>query len=246
MSSVAGVRVVSLVPSATETALALGLDVVACTRFCEQPGIETVGGTKNPDVARIVELRPDLVLVDEEENRVEDATALAASGVELLVSSVRDVEGAIDFVATLAERAGCDVGVVGVVGDVGAARREVGAGRRVVVPIWRRPWMTVNRDTYGSSVLAHLGFVNVFADAADRYPTVALTDLVAAAPEVLVVPSEPYEFADAHVDELRAALPAADVVRVDGRDLFWWGVRTAGALDRLAEVLSGASDRRRV
>ena len=90
-----GVRVVSLVPSATETLLALGADVVACTRFCEQPDLPHVGGTKNPDVAAIVALAPDLVVVDEEENRREDAEALVAAGVELLVTSVRSVDDAL-------------------------------------------------------------------------------------------------------------------------------------------------------
>ena len=77
-ASVTSPRLVSLVPSATETLLALGADVVACTRFCEQPAARHVGGTKNPDVAAIVALAPDVVVVDEEENRREDADALAA------------------------------------------------------------------------------------------------------------------------------------------------------------------------
>ena len=69
-------RVVSLVPSSTETLLALAADVVACTRFCEQPDLFHVGGTKNPDIDAIVELRPDLVVMDREENRIEDHDAL--------------------------------------------------------------------------------------------------------------------------------------------------------------------------
>ena len=73
-------RVVSLVPSSTETLLALGVDVVACTRFCEQPAIPHVGGTKNPDIAAIVALAPDLVVLDEEENRREDADASRPPG----------------------------------------------------------------------------------------------------------------------------------------------------------------------
>src|SRR5262245_35700425 len=74
------VRVVSLVPSVTETLLDWGIRPVAVTRFCEQPGFPTVGGTKDPDVAAIVALEPDLVVVNDEENRREDADALAAAG----------------------------------------------------------------------------------------------------------------------------------------------------------------------
>ena len=71
-------RVVSLVPSASESLIALGVTPVACTRFCDQPGLPAIGGTKNPDVDRIVELAPDLVVVNEEENRRADADALSA------------------------------------------------------------------------------------------------------------------------------------------------------------------------
>ncbi|MFS8586549.1 MAG: helical backbone metal receptor, partial [Acidimicrobiia bacterium] len=74
-------RVVSLVPSVTETLLAWGVTPVACTRFCEQPDLPHVGGTKDPDVAAIADLAPDLVVMCVEENRREDADALAEAGV---------------------------------------------------------------------------------------------------------------------------------------------------------------------
>src|SRR5262249_44632946 len=95
-------RVVSLVPSATETLRALGVTPVACTRFCEQPDLPTVGGTKNPDVPAIVALVPDLVVVNDEENRREDADALAAAGVAVHSMSPRavvDVAGAVRALA---------------------------------------------------------------------------------------------------------------------------------------------------
>ena len=92
----------SLVPSSTETLLALGGDVVACTRFCEQPHLAHVGGTKNPDVAAIVRLAPDLVVMDREENRSEDAAALVDAGLDLFVSDVRTVADAARVVVDLA------------------------------------------------------------------------------------------------------------------------------------------------
>lgn len=225
-------RFVSLVPSATETLLALGADVVACTRFCEQPDLRHVGGTKNPDIPAIVGLAPDVVVVDEEENRREDADALRAAGLELLVTAVRDVDGALDAVDALARRAGLDA----------PARQAVGAGRpsawRAFVPIWRRPWMTINADTYGASVLAACGVEVVHADHVDRYPTVDLDGVAALEPDVVLVPSEPYVFSERHLDELRAALPASRLRRVDGQDLFWWGTRTPGAVERLRAAVT--------
>ena len=94
-------RVVSLVPSSTETLLALGAEVVACTRFCEQPDLLHVGGTKTPDLDAIVELRPDVVVMDREENRLEDHDALVAAGLDVFVSDVRSVDAAIALVGEL-------------------------------------------------------------------------------------------------------------------------------------------------
>jgi ABC-type hemin transport system substrate-binding protein len=98
--------------------------------------------------------------------------------------------------------------------------------------------MSLTADTYGASVLAHLGWTDAVgvADAA-RYPELALDAAAALAPDLVVLPSEPYPFAERHVAEVAAAVPGAAVVPVDGRDLFWWGTRTSGALGRLAEAL---------
>ena len=224
-------RVVSLVPSVTETLLAWGITPVAVTRFCEQPGLRTAGGTKDPDVAAIVGLAPDLVVVNDEENRREDADALRAAGLALHVTSVRsvaDVAPTLDALAAAVHVANP------------ADKRRVGASpvrhRRAFVPIWRRPWMTLNGDTYGSSVLATLGIDNVFAAASDRYPTVTLEAAAEHRPDAVLLPSEPYPFRARHVDDVRALAP--DVRLVDGQDLFWWGVRTPAALERLAQALA--------
>ncbi|TFH17547.1 MAG: hypothetical protein E4H05_06210 [Acidimicrobiales bacterium] len=228
-----GLRVVSLVPSSTETLLALGADVVACTRFCEQPQLCHVGGTKNPDIDAIGELRPDLVVMDREENRLEDHDELLARGLRVYVSCVRSVDDAVVVVGDLA--ALLDVDPPPVV----PPPRVDGTVRVAFVPIWRRPWMSINEHTYGASVLERIGVVLVTAGSADPYPTVVLSDVAAREPELILVPSEPYEFRDPHVDELRAAMPTATVVRVDGRDLFWWGVRTPAAIRRLISATQG-------
>ena len=93
--------------------------------------------------------------------------------------------------------------------------------------------MTVSGATYGSSLLRAAGFENIFADAADPYPTVELDEVARRRPDLVLAPSEPYAFAERHRRELEQAGP---VVFVDGRDLFWWGSRTAGALGRLREM----------
>lgn len=224
-----GARVVSLLPSVTETLRAWGVDPVACTRFCEQPDLPTVGGTKDPDVDAIVALRPDLVVVDEEENRREDAEALAAAGVELLVTSVR----AVADVAPTLDRLAAAVGLREVAVRVTGGRASSAPTATAFVPIWRRPWMTINGDTYGSSLLEAVGIANLFADAVDRYPVV--DDLAAVRADRVLAPSEPYPFGERHREELEAVAP---VTFVDGQDLFWWGVRTPAALERLSRSLA--------
>jgi ABC-type Fe3+-hydroxamate transport system substrate-binding protein len=225
-----GVRVVSLLPSVTETLRAWGIDPVACTRFCEQPDLPTVGGTKDPDVAAIVALQPDLVVVDEEENRREDADALGAAGVRVLATAVRSVGDVAPALRALADA----VGLAAVDVPDGAPTADGNKERRAFVPIWRRPWMTISADTYGSSLLAGIGVVNVYGDALARYPEVDLDDARGRAPDLVVAPSEPYPFTTRHEAELAAVAP---VRFVDGRDLFWWGVRTAGAVGRLLAQL---------
>ncbi len=225
-------RVVSLVPSATETLLALGVRPIACTRFCEQPGFPTVGGTKDPDVAAIVELAPDLVVVNDEENRREDADALAAAGLAVHSMSPRSVTAVGPAIAALADR--LEVPTLAVV--LPPSRPRVG---RAVTLIWRRPWMTQSDDTFGASMLAHLGWANPFGDVSDRYPQTDLDAVAARRPDVVVLPSEPYPFAARHVPEVAAAVAHGRVVLVDGRDLFWWGARTADALVRVCKALAG-------
>jgi ABC-type Fe3+-hydroxamate transport system substrate-binding protein len=234
-----GLRVVSLVPSVTETLLAWGVEPVAVTRFCEQPGLRTVGGTKNPDVEAILALAPDLVVMDEEENRRQDAEALIGAGARVHVSAVRavaDVDPCLDALADAVRAARPAIERASFhridIDSVESERRL-----RVFVPIWRRPWMTVAGDTYGSSILAAAGLANVFGDrddtgtAAGRYPTVTLDEVAALRPDLALLPSEPYAFTERHRAELEPV--GAEVRLVDGRDLFWWGTRTPGAIRRL-------------
>ncbi len=227
-------RIVSLVPSVTETLAAWGIEPIACTRFCERPDLATVGGTKNPDVAAIVALRPDVVVMDRQENRREDAEALVAAGMTVVDLDVRLLDGLADQLHHLATA----VGVERPPSDL-PTPDEVGARMRAFVPIWRRPWMTIGGSTYGSSLLAHIGVENVYADAVGDYPTVELDDVGARSPDVVLVPSEPYAFSEDHLGELADIAP---VRRVDGQDLFWWGTRTPAAIARLTATVAAIGD----
>ncbi len=221
-------RIVSLVPSVTETLTAWARQPIACTRFCERPDLTHVGGTKDPDIARVAELAPDLVVVDSEENRREDYDALAASGLDVVALSVRSVEDVDTQLALLAAR---------VEVDWEPPRLPVlpPATTTAFVPIWRRPWMTIGRPTYGASILDHLGITTVFEDEGP-YPTIDLDEVRRRNPDVVLAPSEPYPFTKRQLPELSSVAPTTFV---DGRDLFWWGDRTPSALDRLAASIFG-------
>jgi ABC-type Fe3+-hydroxamate transport system substrate-binding protein len=235
--------VVSLVPSATESLRALGVEPVACTRFCEQPGIPTIGGTKDPDIDGIIALAPDLVVVNDEENRFDDAARLLDAGFALHSMSPRAVAEVGPAVGTLAEA--CEVVTPAVfepdawqgwLAKQAAARSS--STRSVCTFVWRRPWTAISGATYGSSLLDLLGFTNVFATESDRYPVVAIEEVAMYHPEVIVLPDEPYPFKSRHEVEVRDAVAGATPVVVDGRDLFWWGVRTPDAVERLGRRLS--------
>jgi ABC-type Fe3+-hydroxamate transport system substrate-binding protein len=219
-------RIVSLVPSATETLRAWGRDPIACTRFCERADLPHVGGTKDPDVARIVELEPDLVIVDTEENRRDDFDELVRLGLQVHVLCVRSLDDVAVQLAMLAARL-----------DAAWSPQQLGEPcqlrRRAFVPIWRRPWMALGDPTYGASLLAHLGVAAVPQDLGP-YPEVTLEDVAALHPDVVLAPSEPYPFTTRQLPELESVAPT---VFVDGKDLFWWGVRTPGALARLGDQL---------
>jgi len=210
---------------------------VAVTRFCEQPELVQVGGTKDPDVEAIVELAPDLVVVCEEENRAADAEALQGAGLRVHVVRIDSLAEVFPQLERLAEAVGAappepfPIGPDALPSPGGLERDR---GPRAFVPIWRRPWMTMSGGCYGSSLLAAIGIVNVFADHPDRYPTTSLDEARARRPDVVVAPSEPYPFGARHVGELEEVGP---VELVDGQDLFWWGIRTPAAMERLRHRL---------
>ncbi|WP_229858964.1 helical backbone metal receptor, partial [Streptomyces anandii] len=182
-------RVVSLVPSLTEAvAVTLPGVLAGATDWCSHPvdlDVPRIGGTKNPRTERIAALAPDLVIANEEENRPADLDALRAAGLEVLVTEVRDVPGAFAELARVLAACGAAArprwldeaeAAWSAPGPVDARRLTA------VVPVWRRPWMVLGRDTFAGDVLARLGVDHLYARHAERYPRVPVEELRAAAP----------------------------------------------------------------
>jgi ABC-type Fe3+-hydroxamate transport system substrate-binding protein len=236
-------RVVSLVPSLTEAIAETDPGVlVGATNWCSHPAdldVTRVGGTKNPSLDRILSLGPDLVIANEEENRAPDLHALRTAGVEVLVTEVRDVPQACRELARVLTACGVS-GRPRWLDEAEAAwsAPEPAEPRTtVVVPIWRRPWMVLGRDTFAGDVLARLGFENVYAAHPDRYPRIPVADLIDASPGLVVLPDEPYRFTAADGPEAFPGLPCA---LVSGRHLTWYGPSLAEAPRVLGEALRAA------
>lgn len=240
-------RIVSLVPSLTELLAALGLDdeTVGLTRFCIHPPDwrvrkTIVGGTKNVRVDRVRALAPTLVVANREENERADVEAIGAFAPVLVtdIATRADALAAIRRIGAATQR---DDEAGALVAEIEAAFAALppAAPLRAAYLIWRDPWMTVGSDTYIHDVMAAGGLVNVFGNRT-RYPTVSAGDLAAAAPDVILLSSEPYPFAARHAAEIEALAPGVRAVLVDGEAFSWYGPRmriAPAALLALREAL---------
>jgi ABC-type Fe3+-hydroxamate transport system substrate-binding protein len=277
-------RVISLVPSLTESLFDLGFgsSVIGVTDFCTHPagqlsGLPRLGGPKNPNLQDIISLQPDLILLNQEENTRHTVEALQAAGMPMWITFPRTIRAALDTLWTLA----------GIYQSPTAAARVETIERaikwnelaleeekpiRYFCPIWQestaqglRWWMTFNQDTYAADVLRVVGGMNVFSNrkrryplAADlgmaeegdpgeadtRYPRVTLEEILAEAPELILLPDEPFNFTDADQEEIRQLLsdtPAGRhgrLYRVEGSLITWHGTRLARAISELPSLFA--------
>ena len=231
-------RVVSLVPSLTEAVAATAPDLlVGATDWCSHPAgldVVRVRGTKNPDVDAVVGLRPDLVLANAEENREADLDRLRAAGLPVWVTAPQTLDEALVSLGRLL--GACRLGTPAWLADARAAwaAPRTGPRRRAVVPVWRRPWMALGRDTFAGDVLARLGVDNVLAGSAERYPRFRPEELPPV--ELVVLPDEPYAFTP---DDGPEAFPGVPAACVSGRHLTWYGPSLVEARAVLTAQLQG-------
>ncbi len=228
-------RIVSLVPSQTELLWSLGLGerVVGITKFCVRPGVwfrqkTRVGGTKTVHLQRVAALKPDLILANREENEREQVEALAEH-YPVWVSDVYDLPSALGMIRQVGALTGKPTTAQALAQRIEmlfeqCAPEPAWRARRAAYFIWRKPWMVAGGDTFIHAMLQAAGFDNVFAHQR-RYPEILLADLVAYAPEVLMLSSEPYPFREKHFSEFWQACPQAQVLLVDGEMFSWYGSR---------------------
>ncbi len=252
-------RIVSLVPSQTELLHTLGLEqeVVGITKFCVHPAEwyrekSRVGGTKTLNLERIGALEPDLIIGNKEENDRAQIEALSARW-PMWMSDILTFEDACDMVSRVGELTGRAAAAVDLTAEIrkrfdrlaqkqsaGAASSRPGTGPtnapvRAAYFIWRKPYMVAAADTFIHDMLGRAGFQNAFAHLT-RYPEVSLDDLAAARPDVLLLSSEPYPFAEKHFGPFREACPEARIAVVDGEMFSWYGSRLLDAAEYFEEI----------
>jgi ABC-type Fe3+-hydroxamate transport system substrate-binding protein len=245
-------RIISLVPSITETLFELGLadQIVGITTFCQHPknkvaSKEKVGGTKNPDRQKILQLKPDVILLNEEENRKEDANFFRSQGITIKVSFPANVIEAADLVKQLGDDFGASEKGSILRDEILRTCDSIHFDRRwkTLILIWKRPYWTVNDSTYVHSICESVGLQNVFARSKDRYPQLTDVDIMTADPELVLFPDEPYVFRDKDINEFQDQYPNVTAVinkrllKLDGSYLTWHGSRTLKALKELPAML---------
>jgi len=250
-----GRRIVSLVPSITETLFSLGAggQIAGITDFCIHPKAEVsakpkIGGTKNFFINRVLDLNPDLVIANAEENRKHEVERLEKAGLTVFVTFPRTIDGCAKMISDMAIMTGTEPAAQPILAAIAAARAAARAGAvdptpGVLCPIWKNPYMTVNGDTYVDSVIQASGGRNVFCQSAERYPQFTLAEAARRQPDVILLPTEPYRFSKAEItefEEMGSKVPAVRNRRihiVEGELLSWYGPRLPRAIAEISTIL---------
>lgn len=237
-------RVVSLVPSLSELIWEVAPEVlVGRTRFCTEPEevrtVTVVGGTKNPDIAAVAALGPDLVIVNKEENRMQDVDALRLAGLTVLVTDINTVEEAMSAIVDISTRLARPDHGWEIARDIALALREPLPERRprVFVAVWHQPLMGLGSESYGHDLIERSGAENVLAGR-PRYPEVTLEEVAELHPDLILLPDEPYPFKEKHLGGYAEIAPARII---DGKLLWWYGPRMPESMRVLRRMFSEAN-----
>ncbi len=234
-------RIISLVPSQTELLFYLGLDetVVGITKFCVHPEVKSrkkvkIGGTKNLNFEKITSLQPDLIIGNKEENEKTQIEQLAQQ-FPVWMSDIKKLEDAFEMIEQIGEitdRATPAAQLSHQLKKLFSTFIESSKSfpeKSVAYLIWRKPFMVAADQTFINEMLKIAGFKNVF-DHLQRYPSITLEELAKAAPEIILLSSEPYPFKEKHIAEIQEYCPQQMVKLVDGELFSWYGNRLMHAI----------------
>jgi len=227
-------RIISLVPSQTEFLAALGLDdeVVGITKFCTLPEHwfqhkMRIGGTKNLRLDLIRSLKPDLIIANKEENKL-DQIEMLEHQFPVWASDVVDLPSALNMMQQIGRITGKNELATAVTTEISTAFQSLTpmeTAKSVLYLIWQQPWMAAGAGTFIDDVLQRLGMHNLAAATAQRYPVIPADKLVELQPDYIFMSSEPFPFAEKHMEELKLKLPNSKIMLVDGKQFSWYGSR---------------------
>jgi len=252
------VRIVSLVPSLTELLFDfdLGGVVVGRTDFCRHPAarigaVPSVGGTKTVDRATLAALVPTHVIVNVDETPRALYDQLIADGYRVIVTHPCAVEDNLRLYRLIGGLFDRGPAADARVGGLEAALAEAVAARTalpqrsVLYLIWRKPWMTVDRTTYISQMLAHVNWLTVPARSVDRYPSIEMDETLLSQVDLVLFASEPFPFSEKRVAQFRADFPAhaGKAVSIDGEMISWYGSRAIAGLRYALQLARKLRDR---
>ena len=232
-------KVISLVPSITEMLYALGVEPVAQTIFCIHPADKfkdaaKIGGTKKLKISEILDLNPDLVIANKEENLKEEIEPIAQK-VPTYISDIGTISEAERMIEDIGLILDCENKASALIKSIRNNRQDR-AGfepRSYLYLIWREPYFVTGSDTFITDMLNEVGLVNAFNE--DRYKEISMEDMRRIEPDYVFLSSEPYPFKIIHVNELQPMLPDSKVVLIDGEMVSWYGSRIPDGLKYLKE-----------
>ena len=229
-------KIISLVPSQTELLYWLGLEeeTIAITKFCVHPEVwfrtkTRIGGTKAIDIEKIMELKPDLIIANKEENVKEQVEALAET-FPVWITDVTDLNGALGMIKDIGQLTGTEEKAESLITQIKEqfsilnAELRIQNSTKAAYLIWKDPYMTVGGDTFINSMMEAAGYKNIFAGS-ERYPEIEIADLQSAGCQLLILSSEPYPFSQKHITELQQQLPGTKIILADGEMFSWYGSR---------------------
>lgn len=238
-------RIISLVPSQTELLCDLNLEeeVIGITKFCVHPeswfrSKERVGGTKQLHLDEIRALKPDLIIANKEENEQSQIEELAKD-FPVWISDITTLPHAMQMIQAVGQITDRVQIANHLVDHIVANFTQLQAAttpKRVAYFIWRNPWMSVGKDTFISNMITTIGWQNVLADK-DRYPELTLEELKGYNPDTILLSSEPFPFKEEHIAEVKAVLPQAEVLLVDGEMFSWYGSRLLKATNYFQQLI---------
>lgn len=235
-------RIICLVPSLTELLYELGLDdqVVGITKFCVHPpewfkNKQRVGGTKNVNLKTTVDLNPDLIIANKEENVKEQVETLAQS-CDVLLTDINDLQGVLEAIWEIGRITGKKKKATFLISKIRKKFDKLSASvvskkkKSAAYFIWKDPYMVAAGDTFINEMMGYCGFENIFSHL-ERYPAVALSELQNMNCDVILLSSEPYPFNQSHKEMFQSIFHGKEILLVDGEMFSWYGSRLLKSAD---------------